>query len=266
MAELDFYRRQATLAQVRAEVAETLAQSLRRERDAAMAERGALERDNARLRALVEKLAGQLGEVREKLKEAVARRRGVAVEELLQALLHSLEAGSRGLTDRAIAEARLDLKAALQVEEKTAGLQVAAAGLFPPQSLSTLSLTVRPLPPGLWEEGRRRGLTAIMHAAQALQEALSRDFPGGAAEEAASALAYLSAFLAAPPQAPEELAEAFRPVIVSLTVMAATLPGLAPAARELERRWAALPPMPGEEHLGALATALAALARDIAGG
>ncbi|MEJ5328876.1 MAG: hypothetical protein WHT07_01830 [Desulfobaccales bacterium] len=266
MAELDFYRRQATLAQVRAEVAETLAQSLRRERDAAVADRAGLMRENARLKALVEKLAGQLGEVREKLKEAVARRRGVPVEELLQALLDALEAGSRGLTGRVIAEAHLDLKAALQVEEKTAGLQVAAAGLFPPQSLSTLSLTVRPTPPGLWEEGRRRGLAAIMEAAQALQEALSGSFPLDAAKGAATALAQISAFLAAPPQAPEEVAGALKPVVDSLSSLAGRLPTLTPAARELAGRVADLPAAPAEEHLAALATALAAVARELEGG
>lgn len=266
MAELDFYRRQATLAQVRAEVAEALAQSLRRERDAAVADRTALERENARLKALVEKLVSQLGEVREKLKEAVARRRRVPVEELLQALLNALEAGSRGLTGRVIAEAHLDLKAALQVEENTAGLQVAAAGLFPPQSLSTLSLTVRPTPPGLWEEGRRRGLMAVLEAAQALQEALSGSFPADAAREAASALAQVSAFLAAPPQAPEEVAGAVKPVADSLSSLAGRLPTLAPAVRELAGRVAALPAAPTEEHLAALATALAAVARELRGG
>ncbi len=266
MAELDFYRRQATLAQVRAEVAEALAQSLRRERDAAVAERAALERDNARLKSLVEKLAGQLGEVREKLKEAVARRRGVAVEEILQALLQALEAGSRGLRDRAIAEARLDLRAALQVEENRAGLQVAAPGLFPAQSLSTLSLSVRPLPPELWEEGRTRGLGAILQAAQALQEALAREVPPAAAKEAAAALARISAFLADPPASPEAVAGAVKGVVDGLSSLAGRLPELAPAARDLADRVAALPLMPGEEHLGALATALAALAREIAGG
>lgn len=266
MAELDFYRRQATLAQVRAEVAEALAQSLRRERDAAAAERAALKRENARLQALVEELAKQLGEVREKLKEAVARRRGVPVEELLQALLNALEAGSRGFPGRVIAEAHLDLKAALQVEEKTAGLQVAAAGLFPPQSLSTLSLTVLPVPPGLWEEGRRRGIAAIIEAAQALQEALSGSFPLDAAEEAATALAQVSAFLAAPPPAPEEVAGALRPLADSLTSLAGRLPTLTPAVRELAERLAALPGTPAEAQLAALATALAAVVRELKGG
>jgi uncharacterized alpha-E superfamily protein len=254
------------LAQVRAEVAEALAQSLRRDRDAAVADRASLSQENARLKALVEKLISQLGEVREKLKEAVARRRGVPVEELLQALLDALEAGSRGLPGRVIAEARLDFKAALQVEEKTAGLQVAAAGLFPPKSLSTLSLTVRPTPPGLWEEGRRRGLAAIMEAAQALQEALSGSFPLDAAKEAATALAQVSAFLAAPPQAPEELAGTLKPVADSLSTLAGRLPKLTPTARELAARVADLPAAPAEEHLAALATALAAVVREFEGG
>jgi hypothetical protein len=266
MAELDFYRRQATLAQVRAEVAEALAQTLRRERDAALGLRAELERENARLQALLEKLQSQLGEVREKLKEAVARRRGMPVEELLAAVLEALEAGSRGLTGRVIADARLELKAALQVEERAAGLQVAAAGLFPPHSLSTLSLTVRPTPPGRWEEACARGLAAILMAAQALQEALAREFPPAAAPLAATALAQLSGVLAAPPAAPEEVAAALRPVAESLTLLADRLPKLAPAARELAGRLAVLPPRPAEELLGQLAATLAAVARDLSGG
>src|SRR5438128_1717209 len=109
MAEIDFFRRQATLATVRAQVAEDALETLRRQQPlmADVVAAGRAETD--RLRALVDLQAAQLSELHERLRDASAERRQVPIESLVRSLLTGIDDGAKAMEERTVGAVHADI-------------------------------------------------------------------------------------------------------------------------------------------------------------
>ena len=254
MDDFDFYRRQVTLATARAEVAENLVLTLRREQEAAAGRLNGTRQENTRLRTLVDRLEAEIQTLRERLRQLETRRLQVPVQTLVRSLTSAIEDGSKGWEDRVLSRVHLDLKVALQTDGEVPGV-LAAAGSYPPEALSTISLDLRPAPPQLGDEGRQRGLAQVLNAVLELQHSLDRVMPPAAPQSYTAALAQAAAFINAE-LTPETVEGQLGGLVATLQVLSPPIPALAQALAAVEARRHKLPALPSEDDLAGLAGAI----------
>jgi hypothetical protein len=253
----DPFRNEAVLARLRAERAEATLTAVTVDRDVLKRVVDRRDLELAALRDLVTRQQARIAELTERLRNAEAAARQVALDAIVRALGAALETGEAGLIDRVIVAARAEIKAALQVSGGEAGLVLGAPGAYDADTLSTVTFDLRRLPPDAASERRGAALAALGTAVQDLQRALDPGLGDAAVDDA---LAAASALAAAPPPALDAAAAAMAPLAGALERLGAARPALGAATAAIHERRAALAARPEAEE----GTALAAAVRDVA--
>ncbi len=216
---------------------------------------GALEIDEvAWLRRVVAQQESELERLRDQLRQVQAVRRRATLDALIRAVADALASGEAAMPGRSIAFARAELKVRLELGEDP-GIAVGNAGDLTRDSLSTISLELRALPPTLEEEHRRTAAAAVIEAAAALQHALD-DVPQAADTVTAAALAAASVLASAPAEPPDALPALARPLADALLALAARVDALTAPAREFADRLAAVATPPSGAEIAALSAPL----------
>jgi hypothetical protein len=263
--DLDFYRRQITVTRVDAEMAKSSLSSTRLQLKLCEDALQAALKENERLRSQINYLEAQMQAISARLDEVKACFKQVPVEEMIKSLIDAVESGSKWDGNLAMANARAEIRVAIQVGKSGAGILAESPGVYPVDALSTISFDLKASPPHLAEELQQRAVADTKLAVLNLQTALDRELPEELKESAGAVIARAGEFVASSSISFGSVRVSLEGLVKSIIFFSQHLETAALSAKNLAEIYYALPSYPSCQELEVLARAIGNTAQSLQG-